>query len=99
MLTCDYGLASWLAFYLPSHPPVEQINGRIRYVNSPEPDPALFRGPIMYVCIVDCADMPLVQRRFKKVELVAAMSADPPWRADLQQYRVYRLSGSDRAAA
>ena len=28
--------------------PVEQINGRMRYVNAPEPDPALFQVPEGY---------------------------------------------------
>src|ERR1700730_11695525 len=47
VLTRDYGLASWLAFYLPSHPPVEQMNVRMRYVDAPAPDPELFRGPML----------------------------------------------------
>ena len=35
ILDTDYGLNGWLAFYVPSHPPVEQINDRIRYVDAP----------------------------------------------------------------
>jgi 4-amino-4-deoxy-L-arabinose transferase-like glycosyltransferase len=92
VLTYDYGLASWLAFYLPSHPPVEQINGRIRYVNAPEPDPSLFRGAIMYVCTVECADIAALQRRFKTVDLAASLTRARHAVA-LQDYRVYRLSG------
>ena len=92
VLTLDYGLASWLAFYMPSHPPVEQINGRIRYVNAPEPDPALFRGTIMYVCMVECADIPNLRKRFTTVEPVAALSRTRHG-VDLQDYRIYSMQG------
>ena len=68
-------MTGWLAFYLPSHPPVEQINGRMRYVNAPEPDPALFRGAIMYVCMVECDEMPLIRQRFTSVEKVTSLDA------------------------
>jgi hypothetical protein len=92
VLTFDYGLASWLAFYLPSHPPVEQINGRMRYVNAPEPDPALFRGAIMYVCTVECAEIPALQKRFATVDLTASLTRTRHG-VPLQDYRVYSLSG------
>jgi 4-amino-4-deoxy-L-arabinose transferase-like glycosyltransferase len=92
VLTYDYGLASWLAFYLPSHPPVEQINGRMRYVNAPEPDPALFRGAIMYVCAVECAEIPALQKRFTTVEPAASLTRARHG-VPLQDYRVYSLSG------
>jgi 4-amino-4-deoxy-L-arabinose transferase-like glycosyltransferase len=92
VLTMDYGLAAWLEFYLPSHPPVEQINGRMRYVNAPEPDPALFRGPIMYVCMVECGEIPAIRKRFSSVEEVATLTRKRRGVA-IQDYRVYRLSG------
>ena len=92
VLTRNYGLTSWLSFYLPSHPPVAQINERLWWVNSPEPDPALFTGTMMYVCIVNCDELPLVQRRFEKVELVTTMARTRRG-VPIQQYQVYRLSG------
>jgi hypothetical protein len=92
VLTMDYGLAAWLEFYLPSHPPVDQINGRMRYVNAPEPDPALFRGPIMYVCMVECGEMPIIRKRFTNVEEVATLTRKRHGVA-IQDYGVYRLSG------
>jgi 4-amino-4-deoxy-L-arabinose transferase-like glycosyltransferase len=91
VLTTNYGLTGWLAFYLPSHPPVEQINGRIRYVDAPEPDPALFRGPIMYVCEEQCNEIQLRQR-FAVVELVASFLRTRHG-LPIQKYVVYRLSG------
>jgi 4-amino-4-deoxy-L-arabinose transferase-like glycosyltransferase len=92
VLTMNYGLASWLAFYLPSHPPVEQINGRMRYVNAPQPDPALFRGTMMYVCIVECGDIPTIRQRFATVEPVTSLTRTRHGVA-IQEYRVYSLSG------
>jgi 4-amino-4-deoxy-L-arabinose transferase-like glycosyltransferase len=92
VLTMNYGLTGWLAFYLPSHPPVEQINVRMRYVNAPEPDPALFRGTIMYVCMVDCSDIPVIRQRFANVEPVASLTRTRHG-VPIQEYRVYSLSG------
>ncbi len=92
VLTMDYGLAAWLEFYLPSHPPVEQINGRIRYVNAPDPDPALFRGPIMYVCRGDCGELSLIRTRFTTVEFVATLTRSRRG-IPIQAYSVYKLTG------
>ena len=91
ILTMDYGLTGWLAFYLPSHPPVEQINVRMRYVNAPDPDPALFRGPIMYVCTAECGELPVIRERFKSVELAASLSRLRHG-VSIKDYSVYRLS-------
>ncbi len=92
VLAMDYGLTAWLAFYLPSHPPVEQINGRMRYVNAPEPDPALFRGAIMYVCRGGCDDIDVIRPRFASVELITRLSRTRRG-VPIQDYSVYRLSG------
>jgi hypothetical protein len=92
VLTMDYGLAAWLEFYLPSHPPVEQINGRMRYVNAPEPDPALFRGAMMYVCRGDCGELPLIRKRFTTVEFAATLKRSRRG-VPIEDYSVYKLSG------
>jgi len=92
VMTMEYGLTGWLAFYLPSHPPVEQINGRMRYVNAPEPDPALFSGTIMYVCVDECGDLPVVRRRFATAEPVANLIRTRRG-VPIQRYGVYKLAG------
>jgi hypothetical protein len=92
VLTLDYGTAAWLSFYLPSHPSVEQINERLWYVNAPEPDPALFRGTMMYVCMVECNDIPALRRRFTSVEPAASLMRLRHG-VDIQDYRIYSLSG------
>jgi 4-amino-4-deoxy-L-arabinose transferase-like glycosyltransferase len=90
VLTMNYGLTAWLRFYLPSHPPVEQINTRIRYVHLPEPDPSLFTGPIMYVCMGECAEIDRLRRRFAVIEPVGQF-----WRSrrgvPIENYTVLRL--------
>jgi 4-amino-4-deoxy-L-arabinose transferase-like glycosyltransferase len=91
VLTTDYGHTGWLAFYLPSHPPVEQINGRLRYVSAPEPDRALFRGPVIYVCSVRCGDIPMLQQRFRTVELLETLPRSRRG-VPIQEYQVYRLA-------
>ncbi len=92
VLTMNYGLTAWLAFYLPSHPPVEQINERMWYVNAPAPDPSLFRGAMMYVCIVECQELPLIRQRFATVEFVEKLTRTRRG-IPIQDYELYRLSG------
>jgi 4-amino-4-deoxy-L-arabinose transferase-like glycosyltransferase len=48
LIVDNYGLASWLAFYLPQTP-VVQINERVRWVNMPEPPSTLFADKVLYV--------------------------------------------------
>ena len=48
MIVSNYGIASWLSFYSPQTP-VVQINERARWVNWPEPSPALFADKVLYV--------------------------------------------------
>jgi hypothetical protein len=64
----------------------------MRYVDAPEPDPALFRGPIMYVCMVECGEIATLHRRFTNVELAASLTRTRHG-VPLQDYRVYSLSG------
>jgi len=49
VLAPDYGTTGWLAFYLPPGTCVLQLTQRIRWVNMPEPDPALLAGELLYV--------------------------------------------------
>ncbi|MBR1222885.1 glycosyltransferase family 39 protein [Bradyrhizobium sp. U87765 SZCCT0131] len=49
VLAPDYGTVSWLMFYLPKDSCVVQPSQRIRWVNAPEPDPALLAGKLLFV--------------------------------------------------
>ena len=92
VLTSEYGVTGWLEFYMPSHPPVVQINGRLRYINAPPPDPALFAGTMMYVCSYDCAELQFMRPRFAKMELVTTLTRMRHG-VPIDQYLVYRASG------
>lgn len=92
ILTMDYGLSGWLAFYVPSRPPVEQISLRIRWINAPAPDPALFRGPMLYVCWDECEQNDGLRARFKTVERLATLTRSRRGVA-IDQFPVYRVEG------
>src|ERR1700694_3764238 len=49
VLALDYGTTSWLTFYLPKGSCVAQRGQRFRWVDMPEPDPALLKGKLLYV--------------------------------------------------
>lgn len=93
VLTMNQRLTGWLSFYLPSRPPVEQINLRIRWVNAPEPDPALFRGTMMYVCVHECTnEVGELRKRFATVEEVTKLTRSRRG-VPIETYSVFRLSG------
>jgi hypothetical protein len=91
VLGTDHAVTGWLAFYLPSRPPVEQIGERIRYANAPEPDPALFQGPIMFVCTGEC-DVQMLHDRFATVDRVTSLQRTRRG-VPIQDYSIYRVSG------
>lgn len=72
VLAPDYGTTGWLAFYLPKGTCVVQPTQRIRWVNMPEPDPALLAGKLLYVGDAKGVE-PYPKVRFARVELVAEL--------------------------
>mgnify|MGYP003345811176 FL=1 len=92
VLTTNYAPTGWLAFYLPSHTPVVQINERYRWLNEPEPDAALFDGPLLYVTNARNDLQNEVARKFMRVEPLARI----PRRANgftMEEYAVYLVEG------
>lgn len=73
VLAPDYGTTAWLAFYLPKDSCVVQPTQRIRYVNIPEPDPALLAGKLLYVDEARPDGQPYLKENFKRVEPVAEL--------------------------
>ena len=71
VLAPDYGTTAWLAFYLPTGTCVTQRTQRIRWVNMPEPDPALLNGKLLFVDEVREEGHPELTDSFAKVEKVA----------------------------
>jgi len=73
VLAPDYGTTGWLAFYLPKGTCVVQPTQRIRWVNMPEPDPALLAGKLLYVDEVRPGGRPYLNEVFARVERVAEL--------------------------
>jgi hypothetical protein len=73
VLAPDYGTTGWLAFYLPKGTCVVQPTQRIRWVNMPEPDPALLAGKLLYVDEARPAGRPYLKESFTRVEQVAEL--------------------------
>src|SRR5580692_44740 len=71
VLAPDYGTTSWLAFYLPKGTCVLQQAQRFRWVNMPEPDPALLAGKLLYVDEVRAGGQPQLKQAFERVEPIA----------------------------
>jgi hypothetical protein len=72
VLAPDYGTTGWLAFYLPKDTCVVQPTQRIRWVNMPEPDPALLAGKLLYVAEA-LPGGPYLNQVFARVERVAEL--------------------------
>jgi 4-amino-4-deoxy-L-arabinose transferase-like glycosyltransferase len=73
VLAPDYGTTGWLAFYLPAGTCVVQATQRIRWVNMPEPDPALLAGPLLFVDEARPGGRPYLNEKFARVERVAEL--------------------------
>ena len=73
VLAPDYGTTGWLAFYLPKGTCVAQRGQRFRWVNMPEPDPALLAGQAALCRRGEPADQPLLKKDFARVEKVAEL--------------------------
>ncbi|MBU6464237.1 MAG: glycosyltransferase family 39 protein [Bradyrhizobium sp.] len=73
VLAPDYGTTSWLAFYLPKGTCVLQPTQRIRWVNMPEPDPALLAGRLLYVDELRSQRQPYLDQTFAHIERVAEL--------------------------
>ena len=91
VVASNYGLASWLAFYLPPGTPVVQLNERIRWVNAPEPDPALFSGPILYVGDANIDPTAMLRRLYASVTSEGQVSRKRNGRP-IETYRLDRLA-------
>jgi 4-amino-4-deoxy-L-arabinose transferase-like glycosyltransferase len=71
VLAPDYGTTGWLAFYLPKDTCVVQRTQRVRWVNMPEPDPALLAGKLLFVDEAREGGQPELTDNFARVEKVA----------------------------
>jgi 4-amino-4-deoxy-L-arabinose transferase-like glycosyltransferase len=93
VLTTSYSLTGWLAFYLPSRPPVVQVNQRIRWINAPPPDARLRDGVLLYVC-EDTRDFaPLIRQKFAKVRRIGTATRARHGEV-IERYNIYAVEGA-----
>lgn len=90
--TTSYAPAAWLAFYLPSHAPVIQLNERFRYLNEPPPSASLFDKPLLYVTELRNDQSAALRTRFSEVDPLAHIARYRNG-AELEEYMVYRIAG------
>ena len=74
VLAHDYGTTAWLAFYLPRGSCVAEHSERIRWVNMPEPDPALLAGKILFVYEARPGGRAYLSKLFDRVERVGEVT-------------------------
>jgi 4-amino-4-deoxy-L-arabinose transferase-like glycosyltransferase len=93
ILTTDYESTAWMAFYLPGHPPVIQLNETYRYPDAPVPDAALLSRPLLYVAEPRLDKKDALVAHFARVQRIAQF--DRLRRGvPIAHYVVYRVSGA-----
>jgi 4-amino-4-deoxy-L-arabinose transferase-like glycosyltransferase len=92
ILTTSYEMQGWLSFYMPTHPPVIQVNERFRWVNEPAPAPELFQGPLLYVTQLRNDQSEMLAKRFREVTPLAHIGRYRNG-ATYDEYMVYRVDG------
>ena len=85
MLAPEYGVASWLMFYLPKGTCAAQRFERIRWINAPEPGPEQLAGKLLYVDN-GSKDWSHPARYFNRIDKAAVMVAQA-WAADGRDLR------------
>jgi hypothetical protein len=92
IITTSYELTGWLSFYLPSRPPVIQVNERYRWLNEPEPAAEIFNGPLLYVTQLRNDQSQALSTRFREVTPLAHIGRYRNG-ATFDEYMVYRVEG------
>jgi 4-amino-4-deoxy-L-arabinose transferase-like glycosyltransferase len=92
VITTSYELRGWLSFYLPSHPPVIQVNERYRWLNEPAPAAELFGRPLLYVTQIRNDQSQALATRFRVVTPLAHIGRYRNG-ATFDEYMVYRVEG------
>ena len=92
ILTTSYEMRGWLSFYMPTRPPVIQVNERFRWPNEPPPAPEMFEGPLLYVTQIRNDQSEMLAKRFREVTPLAHIGRYRNG-ATYDEYMVYRVEG------
>jgi 4-amino-4-deoxy-L-arabinose transferase-like glycosyltransferase len=88
----NYGIVSWLTFYLPPGTCVVQINERMRWVNTPEPSPDLFMGKVLFVGDANFGASDMLRERYAQLEPQGTVARERNGRA-IETYRIDLAEG------
>jgi len=91
LLTTNYALTGWLAFYM-RDVPVVQLNERDRYLNEPPQPPDLFQKPLLYVSQIRNDQASWLSNRFVHVVPLAHIARYRNG-ATIDEYAVYSVDG------
>lgn len=96
VVTTNYALTGWLAFYLDRGTPVIQLNERSRYLNEASPDSQSLRGPLIYVSQERNEEVDYLSQRFAHVVPLEHVLRTRNG-AVLDRYVIFRLDGPGAA--
>jgi 4-amino-4-deoxy-L-arabinose transferase-like glycosyltransferase len=91
VVSTDYQVLGWLAFYLPPQTQVFQLNERIRWEAGPQPSSETLSQPLLYVCKADCPELDALRKAFSSVELVRTIDRNRKG-VTLSTYSLYRIA-------
>lgn len=92
VLTSDYASTSWLAFYLPSMPPVVPVTETQRWEFAPPADPATLQGPLLYVSEKRLDKSAAVRQQYRDVTELAETFRKRHGKT-VADYVIYRVAG------
>jgi 4-amino-4-deoxy-L-arabinose transferase-like glycosyltransferase len=91
VLAENHALTGWLAFYLPSHPPVIQVTERFRWANEPAPPAELFAGPLLYVSPALATEARFITAHYRMVEKLGSVARERRG-VVIERYSLYRVA-------
>lgn len=90
VLTSSHTQTGWLSFYLPSRPPVIQIDDRWRWPDQIVPD---VQGPLLYVTPARRDKRRLLEPRFDDITQIGRLTRR--WNGrEIEDYLIYRVFGA-----
>jgi hypothetical protein len=92
IVTTNYSLTGWLAFYSQSHVPVVQIANEVRFLSSPRATVSDLVGTLLYVTVNPRGELPEVSKHFSRIRFVARLVRERGGDA-IDAFYVYRVSG------
>jgi hypothetical protein len=92
VVASNYGLVSWLTFYLPPGTCVAQINERMRWISMPEPSTALFNGKVLFIGDANLNESDMLRAKYDTLEPQGLLSRERRGQV-IETYRLDLVDG------